>query len=358
MKKIPTAVLALMMTISAPAQFYIYLPNGGALQADSISVVAPSDDPNTPVTPLSEGVLSGEFSVSATKKVHFSQGNLQYQATTNTWRFADNQYTRCKTNGYIAEDYDGWIDLFGWGTSGYNNIANDSLAVNYQPWAKTTSRLNATILYRTEIDNINCEMQAITGKCDTTWTEGGTYHSDSVNYYGYGPSTYKSDKNLAGTSANYDWGVYNAITNGGAQAGLWRTLTEEEWEYILNGRPLAQYLRSQATVCDQHGYVLLPDDFTLPQGLSWSYQAGNWTTNTYDAQAWSVMESRGAVFLPAADHRLNTSVIHPGTFGYYWSTTHNGNGQARCMFFNSGVIRIVNGNRYDGESVRLVQDVQ
>ena len=26
------------------------------------------------------------------KKVHFSKGNLQYQASTNTWRFAEKQY--------------------------------------------------------------------------------------------------------------------------------------------------------------------------------------------------------------------------------------------------------------------------
>ena len=33
-----------------------------------------------------------EFSVSATKKVYFSQGNLQYQASTKTWWFAERQY--------------------------------------------------------------------------------------------------------------------------------------------------------------------------------------------------------------------------------------------------------------------------
>ena len=32
------------------------------------------------------------FSVSSTKQVHFSQGNLQYQASTNTWRFAEMQW--------------------------------------------------------------------------------------------------------------------------------------------------------------------------------------------------------------------------------------------------------------------------
>lgn len=64
-----------------------------------------------------EGALSGLFSVSADKKVQFSQGNLQYQASTGIWRFAENQYDAVgEYNSNISDTYDGWIDLFGWGT--------------------------------------------------------------------------------------------------------------------------------------------------------------------------------------------------------------------------------------------------
>ena len=38
-----------------------------------------------------DGMLPGAFSVSATQQVHFSQGNLQYRASTNSWRFAEHQ---------------------------------------------------------------------------------------------------------------------------------------------------------------------------------------------------------------------------------------------------------------------------
>lgn len=38
------------------------------------------------------GAISGLFSVGATQQVWFSQGNLQYRASTNTWRFAENQW--------------------------------------------------------------------------------------------------------------------------------------------------------------------------------------------------------------------------------------------------------------------------
>ena len=64
-----------------------------------------------------EGALSGLFSVSADKQVYFSQGNLQYQASTDTWRFAENQYdTIGALNANISSMYDGWIDFFRWGT--------------------------------------------------------------------------------------------------------------------------------------------------------------------------------------------------------------------------------------------------
>ena len=87
------------------------------------------------------GAVSGKFSVSEDQQVYFSQGNLQYQASTNTWRFAEHQYDYVGLpNSNISSTYDGWIDLFGWGTgnnptqiSGYFNDFNewgDNLIIN------------------------------------------------------------------------------------------------------------------------------------------------------------------------------------------------------------------------------------
>ena len=70
------------------------------------------------------GALSGVFSVSDSTMIHFSKGNLQYQASTETWRFATNQYDIVGlANNQISNTNEGWIDLFGWGTSGYNHGA-------------------------------------------------------------------------------------------------------------------------------------------------------------------------------------------------------------------------------------------
>ena len=79
---------------------------------------------NGQVQPSGDGVLPGAFSVSATQQVHFSQGNLQYRASTNTWRFAEHQYDFVgSANSNISFTYSGWIDLFGWGTGSNPTLA-------------------------------------------------------------------------------------------------------------------------------------------------------------------------------------------------------------------------------------------
>ena len=81
------------------------------------------------VEPLPEGALPGLFSVSATQQVRFSKGNLQYQASTDTWRFASNQYDYVGyTNSNISASYSGWIDLFGWGTGNNPTLASNNNA--------------------------------------------------------------------------------------------------------------------------------------------------------------------------------------------------------------------------------------
>lgn len=68
------------------------------------------------ILPVKRSCTTG-FAVSATKKVDFAPGNLQYHAKKNQWRFAPNQYDVIgQDNENIAPKYDGWIDLFGWGT--------------------------------------------------------------------------------------------------------------------------------------------------------------------------------------------------------------------------------------------------
>ncbi|MBP5371780.1 MAG: hypothetical protein J6Y55_07660 [Bacteroidales bacterium] len=259
------------------------------------------------------GAIKAAFSVSADKKVYFSKGNLQYQASTGTWRFAEHQYDIIGSdNSNISSSYSGWIDLFGWGTSGWNSGANA-----YQPYSTSTS---------------------------------------TSDYYPGGDYT----NNLTGSYANADWGIYNKISNGGNKAGQWRTLTKDEWAYLINTRTNASSKKGIATVNSVTGLVLLPDEWTLPADVTFTSGAnGDFAQNTYSTEEWSKMETNGAVFLPAAGYRYGTDVGYVGSHGYYWSSSAYGSDDAYCLYFGSGGVSTYNGKyRSNGHSVRLVQDAE
>lgn len=70
------------------------------------------------------------FSTSATTKIDFAPANLQYHCTQHIWRFAEHSYDIIgSANANTSDSYNGWIDLFGYGTSG----------VNYSPTLHTTN---------------------------------------------------------------------------------------------------------------------------------------------------------------------------------------------------------------------------
>lgn len=178
----------------------------------------PEPEPNA-----DEGALSGVFSVGPNTHVKFSKGNLQYQATTATWRFAEKQYDMIgAANANASANYGGWIDLFGWATSGW-----DCGNTYYMPYEQGY------------VDNYSLGM-------------------------GYGPLPVGT-ASLTGEYANCDWGVYNAISNGGNKAGMWRTLTQAEWEYLINGRTNAANKYGLACIEGQNGLVVLPDNWVLPK---------------------------------------------------------------------------------------------
>ena len=273
------------------------------------------------------GAINDKFTINDNgDQVYFSQGNLQYQASTNTWKFAENQYDYIgDANSNISSSYDGWIDLFGWGTSGYHD-SNDPYNVNYQPWSSSDS----------ELDN-------------------------DYNTYGYGPSANMPDMNLTGTSANYDWGVNNPISNGGNAANQWRTLTWTEWNYVLDTRNTPSGIRfAKAQVNDVNGVILLPDDWTTD-----TYNLNNtnsigayYNSNVINVSQWATIENVGGVFLPAAGGRFGTTVADVGSRGFYWlSSSYSSCCAYYVLLYNAGIY-IVNYNRYLGRSVRLVSDVE
>ena len=182
----------------------------------------------------------------------------------------------------------------------------------------------------------------------------GSYHFtahqyDYGGYFGWGTGS-----NPTFTSTDYedypsfdDWG--NHIGGG------WRTLSIDEWRYVIWKRTNFLAKRGAATVCGVHGMILLPDNWSGGTFHSGFY---GWSRNVYDASSWSDMEAAGAVFLPAAGRRFGTELGSVGSYGYYWSSTPNIEDFAYFMYFYDNYVNLgdVNDFRYIGCSVRLVQD--
>ena len=261
--------------------------------------------------PRVKGALPGIFSVSATKKVNFSQGNLQYRPRIKTWRFAVNQYDIAgsdNNNVYMQAYCSSWVDLFGYGTSGW-----DGGAGRFMPYETTTN--------------------------NTEYTEA-TDGNDLVDFY-----------------ANADWGFYNPIINGGNQTALWRTLTYSEWTYLLTQRPNASQLQGMATVESTTGYIILPDEWVCPAGLSFVNTTSSYTVNVYNAADWATMEAAGAVFLPAAGIRVSSATSDIGILGNYWTASHVNGTTGYSVHIEANQNIMQNSVTYStGCSVRLVRD--
>jgi hypothetical protein len=261
-----------------------------------------------PIVETSDNALPGLFSVSPTEQVRFSPGNLQYQASTDTWRFALNQYDVVgANNANISASNEDWIDLFGWATSGYAGC---------EPYLTSTDA-----------------------------------------------SLYGIDESI--DSTNYDWGIYNAISNGGNSAGMWRLLSSDEWGYLLYERTGASDLLGVGCVAGVNGLILLSDDFVLPDSIEFRHAVASDSgedlycmVNDYTAVEWTRMEAAGAVFFPAAGARIGKKVMYTAIAGYYWSSTPFEYDMLSiyCMGFDSSrAVWEGLSNRTNGRSVRLVK---
>ena len=92
---------------------------------------------STPKAYVPSGAAQGVFSVGSSKQVYFAKGNLQYQASSGNWRFANNPWeTMGQGNTNISSSYSGWIDLFSWGTGNYpaNYSENNNDYTSFYDW--------------------------------------------------------------------------------------------------------------------------------------------------------------------------------------------------------------------------------
>ena len=288
-------------TVTADEQS-VTVTNGTAIITEGATVVLTPPNPAfvKSVKLVDDSPLSGKFSVSATKQVQFSRGNLQATCSsadgnsstqeTWTWHFAEHQWdyignaaANNSINGNGSVSTAGTVDLFGW-------VGASSTWEGAAQYGITNSMEQA----------------------------GGTD--------GYGNNETESLKS--------DWG--NTIGTG------WRTLTSDEWKYLFDN-----HTKGWSTVNGVNGYVIRPN------GVSTAIAA------SYTASDWAAEEAAGSVFLPATGYRQGTEVYNVGSHGNYWSSSPNTSEVKfayRLYFSDSNLDPQSSYLRFFGYPVRLVKD--
>ena len=243
------------------------------------------------------GATGGFFSVSDTKKVYFSKGNLRY--TSGAWSFFDNQW-----DYYTTYSDDSW-DKFGWSTSATTYGGNTS-------------------------------------------TSNSTYSGDFVDW---GATIGTGWRTLS--SAEWEWLLGpSSSPNPGTNCRTSST---------VNGTANARYAKatvaSKAGIILFPNSYTHPSDVTQPTSINTANAA--FTSNSYDATAWGKMEVAGCIFLPAAGYRYGTNVYGVGSYGDYWSSQPNDTNYASGVLFSASVVNPqCSSSRYNGYSVRLVRQVE
>lgn len=224
-----------------------------------------------------QGVINANavFTVSTSgQKVYFSQGNLQYQPSTKTWRFAEHQYdfipANEPANNATKTTQTTWMDLFPWGA---NNLATNNKS--YDP-AEFPAYLNSSTM--------------CCGKFDLEQT-------------------------------NYDWGM-NKIQNGGKSGAIWRCMTKEEWNYLLTKHQLI-YSKLSIDGRTFYGLIIVPDVYKGSVELPSKPQEEQDQFVTYSQEQWNALEAAGCVFLPCNGFvtPCETTISNVANHAYYWSST-------------------------------------
>lgn len=300
MKKLFTFVLIAIVAI------FIACGEKNVPSSEEQSQTDSGKETNSDTTIVNEGELIGEFSVSSEIKVHFSKGNLQYQPSSKTYQFAENQYdyTGIAGNDIIASSSTKWMDLFGWGT-GDNPLKTTRTNANYSPYLEWGDSIiingrNKVKMWRTLTDD--------------EWVYLFRERTNAENLFGFG-----TINNIRGLIILPDlWVIPDSITF--------------------------------ATSIQIGGYWS-NDSYTN------SYN-DNCAHNIYTIEQWKILESAGAVFLPMAGVRVGAEggVSNIGSSGRYWSSSSYNSDKAYVVVFNETYfLPQQKTDRYYGHSVRLVR---
>lgn len=274
-----------------------------AFAALAIMACGDGNDPNAlEINPVSDnGMLPGKFTVDDKgTQVQFAQGNLQYQASTDTWRFAYNQWE------YTAK---GWLGYFMWGTG----------------------------------DKTNKTYQEV--------------YSSSFTDWGINPiSNGGNESNRWRTLKKDEWQYILVGRNKAAELiGLGRVagqngaiLLPDNWVMPAEVPAFAPGI-TKGMEADIYGYEEHSDYGAYTE------EVDHYKDNIYTADQWRVMEASGAVFLPAVGYLEHGKIKHNSETCFYWAQEdYQSYGCGLNIEWNQIIVSSY-GHKVIGHCVRLVR---
>ena len=209
----------------------------------------------------------------------------------------------------------------------------------------------------------NNQYDIIGNNAGNTTSSGRNSQSAWIDLFGWGTGDepWKVSSNYSDYSTYTEWGSQFQEQTG------WRTLTHDEWLYLLGGRYNSYHPGisfAKGTVNGVGGLILLPDDWSDSyyhlNNPNPSYSS-SYSDNVLSASDWATnLEAHGAVFLPETGTRQNNNV-YLGAGNYWTATPHESyNHYAYQIAFNNTDMYFdgyyTQAYRYNGLAVRLVTD--
>lgn len=284
------------------------------------------------------GAAKGKFSVSENKQVYISQGNLFFSSYDymgdwiESWNFHECDTAIVGKEHAWGDNYEYLIDLFGWGTSGFDGKS---------PYLTSTDYKDYFVGHHSFFEK---------------WK---TSDESDVMVEGY----------------NYDWGS-QPIKNGGNKEKQWRTPTYMELSYLLDRRTADDKpLAARGTIFGENhkyyrGYFVYPDEVSLAATLMLKDDNNGFTINAFAENVYvETLVPAGVIFLPCAGWRVGTDIYsdidgndkmdesNAATTGWYWTSESVNYNSSYCMLFDAEGVWFEQTERTIGAAVRLVQDV-
>ena len=275
-----------------------------------VALILTGCEPNNPKIPEIKGV--GAFSISSYNQVTFAPSNLVYNRVDNKWHLADNP----------------------WDVLGIKIFASPSL--DYQ----NPSESIYNYMYISDVNMFAREIDVFGWGTGNNPTLVGEDYTDFPVFAEWG-------KNIIGNDHTKQW----------------RTLTKDEWEYILFKRYDANKLLAYIIV-DGHigGLLLFPDNWVHPDGIKLTtgfnpdFFAGY---NYLDSEEVLQIQEKGAIFLPSTAKRFPGEYRLEGSYmnGYYWTSSAKDEQHSYAIKFTEKNIKLVQLDPATGIAVRLAKDL-